>query len=717
MSTPQPPSGLAPARAGGPSPSPPSHPLLDALRRTVVVRLQGLLSSALAGAEAELVQRKRAAPEVDTWDDDLTNVMMLRGALPDSERRWQEAMFAAFAGWPQAALPSAALDAYALVSDDELQAQLIGQPVIEAQERRHAAVLDVINSRLWSFAATLGGRERPSNPLSPRHLIDAFLHTFGTDQATRSLRSLLLRHYERLAGEHLGAFYASINTLLSDAGHAMATGNEVEMLMGAGPGVSAPLVDGARSSMWSDDNALSPTRSTWREGGRRPEAAPVTSLDAVRGNALREHVRGSRRPPRAADPAAPPSRELRADEFLAVLSLLQGDEASASHASNTIGTRLRDGLAAGAAGLGIAPGTTAPSVAQDDAIDLVALLFDGLADGHDLSTEARTLLGRLAPPYLRLALADPQLFDAREHPAMQLLSQLVQCWDANHRDTDADAELHALADATAREVVADFHGDAAVFPRLLASLQAALEPLRKRAEIAERRAWQSMQGRERLQAARRDADRHLARLAARPLLPTVAHFLDDQWRQSLIHAWLREGPESAGFASAVAVGDTIAAIDADAARAAGGSVAQGLIALQAPLRACFVACGVDENGAGQLLARLVGELAQPDARRSVHAFTPLIDGAAADDARGGAQGDLSIGQVLVERQPDRASQWLRLAWRSPLSGTCLLVTRQGVKKSSPDATTLAAMLADGRLQARSVDGPVEGVLSSLAAPR
>lgn len=711
MSTPSPPNGSASSRAGVSQPVSSVPPLLEALRRAASARLQGLIAEALAAAETDLVRRKQSAPGSDASDDDLHNVMVLRGGLRECERRWQARFDEGFDGWPMATLASDVRDAYALLSDDELQAQLVGQPVIESLERRHVDVLDVINSRLWSFSATLGGRERPANPLSPRRLVDAFLHTFDATQATPSLRSMLLRHHERAAGEALGPLYASINTQLADAGHALGTGDDVAMLVASTRnGLPAPI-DPARNSIWSNHNALAPTESTWREGGNRPAPPPVP-LEAVRGTALRDRVRGARTPVKTTDPSGAPRRELRNEEFLAVLSLVQGDETAAATGLQGLDGHLRRALAKGAAGLGIAQDTTRPAAAQDDAIDLIALLFDGLNASHDLSPAAQAALSRLAPTYLRLALDDAHLFDDREHPAMQLLSLLVQCWDANPCDTDADAELHALADAVAANLAAEYHGTAAVFPRLLAALQASLEPLRKRADIAERRAWQSLQGRERLQAARRDADGHLARLSGRPLLGSVAQFLDDQWRQSLIHAWLREGPDSDGFAATVALGDAIVAIDAEAARAVGSSVARGLLALQDPLRACFVACGVDENGAGQLLATLVGELAQPDARRTVHAFTPPLDAPAAA-MTATADSDLAVGQVLVLATPERPPLWLRLAWRSPLSGTCLLVTRQGAKHSAPDAASIAAMLADGRLRARSVDGPVEGALSAL----
>jgi hypothetical protein len=300
---------------------------------------------------------------------------------------------------------------------------------------------------------------------------------------------------------------------------------------------------------------------------------------------------------------------------------------------------------------------------------------------------------------------------------MVLLSELVHLWDANPGVDGQDAELHALADAAADAVANDYHGNSGVFDRVLSQLYDGLEPLRKRAEIGERRAWQSILGRERLHAARKEADSQLKqRLAGRELLPSVADFLDDQWRQSLVHAWLREGQESERFGDALTVGDAILQVDADAARANGSAVAEGLLALQAPLRDCFVACGLDESGANAVFASLVAEVSQPDAQRVVRPFTPL---AGSGDEAGAADGDgigspLEAGQVAIERKPGAAPQWLRVAWISPISGQHLLVTRQGARHAVLSAARIVAAIEAGQLKPRSVHAPVEAVLRELA---
>jgi len=693
-------------------PSSPSQ-FLDVLKRGFAARLLPLLADAQAAVEVDLRKRMSDEQASDSLGDQLTNLTLLRREAGRYERRWQDRIGDRFADWPRRTAKVARSDAYALVSDDELQAQLIGQPVIEALERRFSDVLDIIDSRLWSLAASLGGESRPSNPFAPRALIEGLLATFPIAECDAELRHALLRHYERLAGDRLGELYTWVNTQLADAGYAMSGTSDYATLIAQ----SGSVVEGVdRTALWSHDNALRPTESSWRAA--RGQAGDAT--DAARGKLLRQRMRALRESAAEhAQAGAAARREFSDKEFLSVLSLQQGNETPARAAAvpGAIGPHLREVLVQGAASLGMSRDTSAPSPTQEDAIDLVGALFDGLRMRNALSPAADARLARLAWPYLRLALDDPYLFDEPEHPAMKVLSTLNSLWDGNAGTGDQDAELHALADAVADAVANDYHGNTVAFDRAQATLEARLEPLRKRTEIAERRAWQSILGCERLQAARRNADAQLAqRLQGRVLLASVAEFLGDQWRQSLVHAWLREGTGSDRYCDALSVGDAIIAVDEDAAHARGRAVAEVLLALEQPLRECYVACGLDESGANTLLAALVSEIAQPDAKRTPPEFTPLAG--EQTQARAPQDADaapvLAPGQVVLMRAPAAAAQWLRVAWISPVSGRYLLVNRQGIREVLMSATEVATGIASGELSPRSTLAPVEAVLQDLA---
>ncbi len=706
-------------RTPGGSASLPPGQLLDALKRAFTAKLMPLLAEAQAATEAELRRSLAANVATNTSSDSLTNLAILRRDAVRYERRWLQCIGEAFEGWPHLADKAVRFDAYTLVSDDELQIQLIGQPVIEALERRFADVLDLIDSRLWSLAAGLGGQSRPPNPFAPRMLVESLLSTFRIEECDADLRQRLLRHYERLCGERLNPVYAAINTQLAEAGHAMSGTSDYANLV-TQPSLGALGQGPERNAVWGDDNALQPAQSTWRD---RRGGDTDYGVEAQRGDALRRWMRERRT---ASDiggtgEGAGNRRALSNEEFLSVLSLQQGSETpepAAVGMSEAVAPYLRENLLQGAASLGMSRDTSMLDPDQDDAIDVVGALLQRLRSGRALTPSADARLVRLAFPYVRLALDDPFLFDDPDHPAMTLLSEIIALWDGNAGGDGQESEWHAIADEAAHAVANDYHGNVAVFDRVLSRLYDQIEPQRKRAEITERRGWQTILGRERLQAARQQADQQLARrLQGRSLLPTVADFLDDQWRQSLVHAWLREGEDSERYADAIAVGDAILQVDADAAQARGIAVAEGLIALQAPLRACFVACGLDESGANDLLAVLVAEVARPDALRVSRACTPLAGSGdeVIVDAGSGVASPLEAGQVVLEHKSGAAPHWLRVAWVSPVSGQHLLVNRQGVRHCVLSPARIVAAVESGQLRPRPRHPPVEAVLRDMAA--
>ena len=682
--------------------------LLDSLEAGVVAQLVPLLLVCVQAEKAALSSRLQGEAPLHDGPEDLANLNIIAGQIIAYERRWRSHFHRALVSWPDP--PRVEMhDAFSLVSDAELQAQLIGQPVVEALEHRHVDVLDTIDSRLWSLAAMMGGKVRPANPFSPQHLVDSFLHAFTPADCGLRLRGALLRHFERRAGERLVEVYAWCNRQLSDAGHALPGAGDYATL--AATMVSAR--PGEPALGWDAAERRAPEAGSQAAGSAA--AAPVAT-DAVRGNALRHRLRLLRE---ARAPEHTAVRSMKPEEFLAVLSLLQGEPAFAVDPATGYPRTIRSGLERVAGSIGIDRATAVPSAAQEDAIELVGRLFDQLAARHQLSPAAQESLARLALPCLQRALADPALFEADPQPAaMRLLSLLVELWDANARSGEHETALHDLADQAANELVAADHGDGRAAAQVLARLEAALEPLQRRAAVSERRAWQTAEGRERLEAARQQADRELAsRLQARSLLPAVAAFLDEYWRQSLVQAWLRSGPESERYAAALALGDGLVQLDTLAAQAQGAQVAAGLLELQQALLDCYGAFGMGPAEAAAQVATLVTGLARPDAPRRQHDFTPLAP-ALAEGGPSGAGSTLEPlppGTGLVRMTPGEPPLRLRLAWRSPLTGAVLLVAPQGTRELLLPASELTRMLADGHLLPRPVEGPVEAALRHIEA--
>ncbi len=670
-------------------------PLRERFRDAVLLRLRPLLGDLLASAETELRQSLANGDDSAQCQDDLTNLAILRRHAILHEERWRSELGKVFGAWPQA--PAAESSRYALLSEDELQSQLVGQPVIEALERRFADILDVIDSRLWDFSFKVSGKGESLSPVSPRVLVETLLAAFPAMECSITLRQILLRHFQSWAGARLGDFYGWFNTELAEAGFAM----------------SRPGRYAVQTTLGMD----APGSARFDPGGQVERAPRVARAgSAVAGelsDALRRRARSKRAQAAALHPPSP-ARPLGDLEFLAVLSLVQADPQAmlpTAHGS-ALEHRLRQALVSGAAKLGLHPASTTMSLEQDDAIDLVGSLFDALMREHAFGEASCRSLSQLALPYVQLVLSQPELFDDADDPAMRLLAEVAVLWDG----AAAGSELYSAVEAACKAIVEGYHGQAQVFGLTLDALRERVEPLRQRSDLAARRAWQAIAGRERLEVGRRKADRALEELLGdRPLLPAVAAFLTDVWRQALLRAWLREGSDSARFHDAAAIGRAVVQVDRDAAQGAGHAVAGRLLRLEAPLRDCYVACGLDEHAANDLIAVLVSQLSRPDALREPPVFEPLsTHGLHADDPceseLPGLEPDATF---ILHPAAGEPGQAVRLIGFSELSGRHMFMGAAG--QAILEAAEVLERLRDGRLVPRPSQDPVKDAIARLSS--
>ena len=427
---------------------------------------------------------------------------------------------------------------------------------------------------------------------------------------------------------------------------------------------------------------------------------------------------------------------LGTEELVSLASLLQGDDPApfekvlAGEDQRPLADVIRHSLLDGVRQIGFDPAHTHFSGDEEDAIDLIGILFQSLFDANDLVGDARQLYGKLVVPYLKVALTDDSLFNRRSHPARRLLDAVTEACDGNTGRTPQDQETLNQAGHAVDRVVEEYQDDQAIFELAAAELRDHLDQQRRRAELTEKRAAEAIHGRERLQQARRSAaDLVASRLSGRPLTAAVAHFLDRHWRHHLTQTWLRDGPESQRHLAAIGLGDAMVQVDADSAEVRGAVVARQLLALQVPLGECYASCGMEAGAARDAMARIISALALPDTPRTVH--QPQLEDAEADEtdgvlrvAGGSAQLDfdpaiaarmrrLRVGQGLRLVDEDGQESAGRIAWISPLTGRFLIVNRRGLRKTVVSPEELAVMVANGQAQVRSVDSPFDEAMKQL----
>lgn len=640
-----------------------------------------------------------------------------------------------------------------LVEERLLEFHFAGQRLGVILDQRYQQPLEEMDERLNALSEAL--RTTPGhNPIAPSRLVTAFIEAIGDADLPNALGALLFHQYHQELVGVLDDLYARINALLGGAGYDTADGarrtvpmqaatrspfrdtEQVEPRLASGVAPSAPAEHAAALAALASRTAPAPSAAAVPPGVlARASTSPGRASSEHSGTWTSSELDGLREQLHAWRNDVPrdevvtrhgmpqrrlaPRRELQVQEVLTIASLLQAESpdvyARALGTSGRLAESIRSHLTEGARRLGLTPDETCFSVGEEDAIDLVAMLFEGLFRTHSLQERARRVYARLVLPYVKVALHDDAMFVHAGHPARRLLDAITEACEGNDAATAPDRELLERAAAVSQRVVAEFNEDLAVFELARAELEQLLQQQRRRVEMQEDRAAKATHGRERLAHARAQADHIVqSRLAARSLTPAVADFLITPWRHHLVQTLLRDGSDSVRHAEAARLGDHLVEADRLAEIGDGNELADCLIAQEASIVQCLATSGLDDTASRHGLAALVGALANPAAVRVTHVLPPRTADESGDD---GARLWLAGGTDTVPHDPLVAAsmrrlqpgEWLhmigaqgeasavKVAWISPLTSRLLLVNRRGLRVLVGSPEELAELVGAGRL--------------------
>jgi hypothetical protein len=347
---------------------------------------------------------------------------------------------------------------------------------------------------------------------------------------------------------------------------------------------------------------------------------------------------------------------------------------------------------------------------QGDKVELVAQLFEQLGQQLQQGGNAHHLLGSLQLPMLRMAVADRGFFEKREHPARRLLDTVAAAandWlDGSDDESNRPlaTKLEQLVNRASQEPPS-----AGLYTTLLADIEHHLALLTRKAQAAERRHVEAAQGRERLDQARHRAGELMAeRFAQSPPRGLLRALLDRAWSDVLALTLLRHGEDSEAFRAQLAITDQLLG------RLPVGDRPQ----LQAEVESGLQQIGMHVEEAEQVAQRLLGA-GKPDPAVELPSATDLAlrlkqhqrlgEQQAGHEPAVGATTDpreqrieqhlreLPFGSWFEFVDPDTGKLARRkLAWHSPMSGRCLLVSRRGQRGEEMSLAQLAHEIASGR---------------------
>ena len=580
-------------------------------------------------------------------------------------------------------------------------------------EARHGTPLFELGYR---FAVLIGHPplEGESLPLGPQALAVSFCNAGDPLELPVEHRLLMLQSFDTAVVHSLSSLYETVNEHLRSDGilpqlRAFPTPPRIQMeRQPRGPATDAAPANATR-------NPVTPPATPITPGAPRSDSIAV--LDSLR-EMLAQHRagQGSLSYPAGARAATPEELQLALDALQLhvtdVTDQAQRELRSAKALREELLTQLNTGKPAGA-------GQTHLTDEQGDTVELVAMLFEQIGGQLQRNGNAHSLLGDLQLPLLRMAVADQGFFNQREHPARKLLGMVAEAandWlDGPDGDVDRSlaAKLNQLVERARREPPST-----GLYTSLLADIEHHLGLLNRKAQIAERRQVEAMQGRERLEQARHRAAELMAerfeRCNPRGLLRTL---LERAWSDVLALTLLRHGEDSEAFASRLRITDQLlgqvpvtdrslllAEVESGLQQIGmhveeSVQVAQRLLGIPATSPAASESATVTELALKLKQHQRLGEHSSPDAPAPEPPRPPAPPLEPPEQRIHHRLRQLPFGTwfEFIEPSSGRVTQ-RKLAWYSPVSGNSLFVTRRGLRGEEMTLEHLAHEMACGRVR-------------------
>ncbi|QIL20664.1 DUF1631 family protein [Thermomonas sp. HDW16] len=695
--------------------------LLDALQKIALEKLKPALDATLGRVDDYLFQRSESGQD----DFGLNALRDLRRARSQIGQRFEQGLIAGFRALrdPRSAASDIAGNRLALISEDALEEQLANEQLADSLTRMHAPGLELLGKRL----AYLTGRESLDgldNPLNPVYIASLLRRSLEGVELDAGVRIVVFKFFERELATALSQSYERSNTLLVSAGVLPQLRATARAEAPKPPAHVEQGDDGAAQTMSQPpspaDQAVFANLLGLLQGWR-------SSQGAILGN----------------QGGTGPAQTLSSNELMSILSLMQRDmptqfEPTKRDSRQSLAEQLRSEVLGGARKLGVKSDNLHLDGLDEDAVDLVALLFDVLLDGPQYDADIRRKIGRMLVPYVKVAVQDRRMFLFKEHPARKLLNTVAEACEGNHGEAPQERELLGHVDSTIDRLVSEFNEDVAIFETLEQELRSYMAQHRKRFELAEKRAAEAQRGRERLEHARSATNALLAQHRGERELPAVMNeFLSGYASHHLIQVMLRDGHGSPRYEEAVqAVDDLLLAFDHAELRTPAAEIPalprKGFEAILSSSGCLGGAADAAIDSLQDALVRMAGgeraadnttHLPEQQVAPEPVASTepePLLEVVAGTDR-------LDFDPSGLERMRKlQVGSWIQLAtsadriepakvsWVSPISGRLLLVNRRGIRVLVASAEELAAMAKLGKVSLRDGETPFEDAMYQVA---
>jgi len=613
-----------------------------------------------------------------------------------------------------------------LIDLDAMNENTALENIVTKTVAKHRAQLYALGQRL-SVISGGEGIKPPQIPAGPYHLAHTFNEAINSLGLESRIKIIILALFDKYVLKQLGGLYEDFNNNLKEAGVL--------------PHLR-PTIQKSESAAGGNDNAEGQA-----EGEERPEQTPEelgqelfdSILDLMANRRMRApgQARAGLGSPRSAAGTGQPvsSANLvsalnsiqpskRADYIpdansgAAVIPNVEIDEAFLTRVKQTL-TEERHKLYSQI-------GEGRLDAADEDTIDLVGMLFEYMLNDPVLPAVAKALISHLHTPYLKVAIIDRQLLSDSDHPARLLLDSLVEAGSHWIDERNLKRGIYPDMQNVVDRVLKEFSDNLDLFNNLLKLFRKKMEEFKRKSDILEKRAQDSVKGKEKLSIARQRATQEMRARSFSEHLPQVAKdFLEQTWVDKLIFILLRhpDGELSDEWKDALHIADDITwafepkASDTEQREleqslpALRISIEEGLVSLggfhQEKSKALFELLTSPQTARSATLANQVKVASSPPkpapARQTAKPSTPSEQAAKPEEI---PEAELAMMEKLRKIQfgtwfevtgpSGKEVQRVKLSWLSPLTSSCMFVDRAGVQTAIKPLRTLAQEIIAGK---------------------
>lgn len=352
---------------------------------------------------------------------------------------------------------------------------------------------------------------------------------------------------------------------------------------------------------------------------------------------------------------------------------------------------------------------------EQNAIDIVGMLFEAILDDDTIPPQLKTLLSHLHTPYLKIAVNDPAFLSDDQHPARLLLDRMLQLgirWVDPER---LRSGIYPTLQYCVRNII-DSNGKPD-YQYLSDEIERKANQLEQAKKASEKRTLDTEKGQTMLQRARQSAESATQTLLRQHKLPTdIRIFFQTIFNDYMSLLLLRNqlDPQAADCREALdaAIGliEQVAAGNLAHARESGSRLGELIVQLLPHYQdkiAAFVGRLSDLDASGEPLE--AGAETTDEILEAEELEAPEVDEAAIARVL-----EIPVGSwFLMRTGPDEQPIPVKLLWSNPHTRHVLFVDQHGLKRARMSLEQAALDLENGTLRPTKIKA--EGIFGRLLA--